>query len=69
MRQSCNGMNILILRNKSLLIIQLKQEISFNQIMTHEKIKELSSIYSFYENNQKLTKKQSIVEGKSLHTF
>jgi hypothetical protein len=56
MCQSCSGMNILILPNKSLIIIQLKQKTSFDQIMTHEEVKKLSSIYSFYENNQKLTK-------------
>jgi hypothetical protein len=63
MCQSCNEMNILILPNKFLIIIQLKQKTSFDQIMTHEEVKKLSSIYSFYENNQKLTKDTLMSKG------
>jgi hypothetical protein len=63
MYQSCNGTNILILENKYLIIIQLKQEASINQIMNHEKMKGLSIIYSFYQNNQKLTKNKILLKG------
>jgi hypothetical protein len=69
MCQIYNGMNILILQNKSLIIIQLKQETLFNQILIHEKMEKLADIYSFYVNNQMLSKNKILSKGNHFIHF
>jgi hypothetical protein len=63
MCQSCNEINILVLQNKSLVIIQINQETSFKQILTQEKLKEFPSNYVFFENNQRLTENNILSRG------
>jgi hypothetical protein len=53
----CNGINLLIFREKSLIIAQLNQDTSFNQIMSHKKMNELSNSYIFYESNRALNQR------------
>jgi hypothetical protein len=57
------GINLIIFLSKSLIIVQLKQETDFNQIMSHKKLKELSDNHFFYENNQKLTHGKMLSKG------
>jgi hypothetical protein len=53
----------LVLQNKSLIIIQLKQETIFKQILSQEKMKKFPSNYTFFENNQKLTENNVLSKG------
>jgi hypothetical protein len=69
MCQSFNEINVLVLQNKSLVIIQVNQETLFKQLLIQEKMKELASNYTFYENSQKLTENKILSNGESLYTF
>jgi hypothetical protein len=58
-----------MINSKSLIIVQLNQEASFDQILLHKKLIELSNNYLFYENNQKITRCKVVQKGNHYIQF
>jgi hypothetical protein len=58
-----------MINSRSLIIVQLNQEASFDQIILNKKLIELSNNYLFYENNQKLTQCKVLQKGNSYIQF
>jgi hypothetical protein len=68
-RRKDREINILMFKNKSLMIVQLNQDTSFDQILSHQKLTELSDNYIFYENNRKLTRCKILQKGNHYIQF
>jgi hypothetical protein len=49
--------------------MQLNQETSFNQILSHKKLMDLSDNYFFYENNRKLARCKILQKGNHYILF
>jgi hypothetical protein len=55
--------NLIILENKSLIIIKLKQPMIFLEILNQKKCRKFSKHYNFYENSNIIKPHQVLTEG------
>jgi hypothetical protein len=62
-RRTDYEINILMFKSKSLIIVHLNQETSFDQILFHKKLTKLLDNYFSYENNRKLTQCKVLQTG------